>query len=83
MMATMDSSPEEFGEAIRAAVKFAGQLPESSRIVTVNAWNEWTEGSYLEPDLQHGSAYLDMLQTIITAGSFRRNQLSWAEQGIA
>ena len=83
MMATMDSSPEEFGEAIRAAVKFAEQLPESSRIVTVNAWNEWTEGSYLEPDLQHGSAYLDMLQTIITVGNFRRNPLSWAEQGIA
>ncbi|WP_432969809.1 glycosyltransferase WbsX family protein [Dactylosporangium sp. CA-233914] len=55
------NTPERFGAAMRDALSFvAGR--GGPRVVTINAWNEWTEGSYLEPDEQHGDGYLRALR---------------------
>ena len=53
------STPALYGRWLRAACAasmraFAGD----ERLVFINAWNEWAEGAYLEPDLHFGFAYL-------------------------
>ena len=59
-----DNTPENF----RAALELAKQrlLTETNglRILNLNCWNEWTEGSYLEPDTVHGLAYLDAVKAV-------------------
>jgi hypothetical protein len=37
--------------------------------VTINAWNEWTEGSYLEPDTVHGLKYLEAVRDVFAPAS--------------
>ncbi|WP_018628714.1 glycoside hydrolase family 99-like domain-containing protein [Niabella aurantiaca] len=37
---------------------------QANKIVTVDAWNEWTEGSYLAPDTKNKMKYLDPLRDV-------------------
>ena len=59
-----DSTPAAFEKALEAAKAFLKDHPKSKNIVTINAWNEWTEGSYLEPDTVNGMRYLEAIKRV-------------------
>jgi hypothetical protein len=61
------NAPENFRKALRAARKFLEAHPESPRILNINSWNEWTEGSYLEPDTVNGLGYLEAVRQVFGA----------------
>jgi hypothetical protein len=55
------NTPERFSELCRLALQQTAQNPEP-RAIFLNAWNEWTEGMYLLPEEQYGTAYLEALR---------------------
>lgn len=53
---TRGTTPEKFGKYLRKTIE--ASKAEGNDIVFINAWNEWGEGNYLEPDERYGYSYL-------------------------
>nr|NQU93667.1 glycoside hydrolase family 99-like domain-containing protein [Bacteroidota bacterium] len=54
------SSPAVYQEWLAKLVKYTEEnLPPDRQFIFINAWNEWAEGAYLEPDRKYGYAYLN------------------------
>jgi hypothetical protein len=61
----VNNTPEAFKGALQSARSFAlANLAPNDRIITLNSWNEWTEGSHLEPDTLTGMGYLDAVREV-------------------
>ena len=57
-----DSTPELFKEAVKKAARCVVNRNEQHRILFLNAWNEWGEGDYMEPDQKFKCGYIDALR---------------------
>lgn len=52
------STPANFRRWLRGVVEHEAEQP-GERVVFINAWNEWGEGAYLEPDREFGRGWLE------------------------
>ena len=59
------ASPEAFRYWFKKLVDNVSLRPENQQYIFLNAWNEWAEGTYLEPDIKHGYGYLEAIKTVL------------------
>ncbi len=59
-----NNTPENFKEALLKTKEKLLSNPDGPRILNINCWNEWTEGSYLEPDTVNGMSYLNAVRDV-------------------
>ena len=55
----VDASPLHYHRWLEHARAHEAAARGANGLVFINAWNEWAEGAYLEPDLTHGLSYLN------------------------
>ncbi|MGX2030828.1 glycoside hydrolase family 99-like domain-containing protein [Methylocaldum gracile] len=64
----LNSSPSLYQRWLENAIRCTQQsfTNPDEQLVFINAWNEWAEGAYLEPDARFGYAYLQATRNALT-----------------
>ncbi len=75
----VDSTPELFRGQLALMAKSVLHKDREERVVFINAWNEWAEGMYLEPDMKYGHAYLESVARVLEEVEGSREPLVAAE----
>lgn len=79
-------TPRLFKQHLLDAKRFLDeQAPKSSapKAVLVEAWNEWGEGSYIEPHSEFGFGYLDAIREVFTGAPAAHDDVTPADVGLA
>ncbi len=58
-------TPQAFATFLSKAKKYMDEHPGQPRMLMINAWNEWVEGSYLLPDMKNGYGYLEAVRDVL------------------
>ncbi len=59
-------NPKNFKKYLLKAKEYADEHPGQPKLITINSWNEWGEGSYLEPDKRFGLGYLEAVKDVFS-----------------
>lgn len=62
--AVSNVTPQKFEKFLYKAKEFIDKHPNQTPLVTINAWNEWGEGSYLEPDTEYKYGFLKAVKKV-------------------
>jgi len=74
------ATPQMYEIWLRGAAERARQnLNPGERFVFINAWNEWAEGTYLEPDKTNGHAYLEATRRALKGASSWKELIQYAK----
>jgi hypothetical protein len=57
-------TPEKFEQFLRKAKEYVDAHTRQVPLITINAWNEWAEGSYLEPDTEFKYGFLEAVKKV-------------------
>jgi lipopolysaccharide biosynthesis protein len=63
-----DATPEKYEEWLRVEAARLRERTDVPPLLFVNAWNEWAEGSHLEPDERWGLGYLEATRRALASG---------------
>lgn len=68
-------TPALFAAYVREKALFAhDMLVGEEKMLFVNAWNEWAEGTHLEPDIAYGHSWLQALEDGVIAAKYPRSK---------
>ena len=60
------ANPTKFGKYLSSVLKKTqNKLPETN-LIFLKSWNEWGEGNYIEPDMQFGHGYLNIIRSYLS-----------------
>ena len=59
------NTPVSFAALLFKAKEYADNHPDQPKLITINAWNEWVEGSYLLPDMLNGFGYRESREKVL------------------
>lgn len=63
-----DASPEGYRRWLDDACAWTARAhPPGRQLVFVNAWNDWTRGAHLEPDVRYGRLHLEATADVVAA----------------
>lgn len=68
------ASPEEFCKYFGKLVETMPERHLPENFIFLNAWNEWSEGTYLEPDECYGLQYLEAVHDALQGGKFGKRK---------
>jgi len=73
----INSSPKQYQSWLTNAIDYSVGVNEDMNPppVFINAWNEWAEGCYLEPDAKSGYAYLQATRNALVKGGDHPNRI--------
>lgn len=73
-------NPENFKKHLQDALRLLETYPRAVvPMVLIEAWNEWGEGSYIEPHKEFGFGYLDAIRDVFTTAPKKHVDLTPAD----